>query len=368
MPEYVTRLRPGTTTVRVRRPGGTTRVRTRLVGGGTGGTFDGVHNDLPGRSTADAHPAAAVTYDPALSPLTAETVQAAIDEAAGATQNHVDDDTAAHTAAAISVDAAGFAGNLDPADVTVQAVAERVDGLDVAPSGHDHDGTYSPVGHNHDGAYVPVGSSLLLPSPAGQPDGKIAKVVSEAWAIGDDESGGGGGAAWTVIDTDTLLVDTAAIAVSGITGYDEVEVLIRGRSTHTLGAQTDLLVQCNGDTAANYSWATLGKRGSGNLLTNSASDTVMQTDLAVGTSMVGADGTNYVTVKCWPTGPTDRYKTVAMSVHGHAYSSSVQSPVVAYATGSWMNTVDGITSLSIFLGNGSWVAGTEITVLGRNLS
>lgn len=39
-----------------------------------------IHNNLSGRSEAGAHPASALTYDPTTSLLTAETVQAAIDE------------------------------------------------------------------------------------------------------------------------------------------------------------------------------------------------------------------------------------------------------------------------------------------------
>jgi len=51
------------------------------AGGGSGVT---VHNNLTGRSTAGAHPASAVTSVPTL-PMTADTVQEAIDELAGKT-------------------------------------------------------------------------------------------------------------------------------------------------------------------------------------------------------------------------------------------------------------------------------------------
>jgi len=55
----------------------------RVGGTGTGGTFDGVHNDLDGRDTEDAHPISAITG-----------LQAAIDAAGGADPRLIDVDVA----------------------------------------------------------------------------------------------------------------------------------------------------------------------------------------------------------------------------------------------------------------------------------
>jgi hypothetical protein len=53
-------------------------------------------------------------------------------------------DPDSHPATAISVDAAGFDGNLATTDDTVQKVAQKLD--DYTPPAHNHTGTYDPAG------------------------------------------------------------------------------------------------------------------------------------------------------------------------------------------------------------------------------
>jgi hypothetical protein len=107
-------------------------------------TFTGAHEDLTGRDVADQHPADAVTYDNTVSGLTADDVQAAIDELAAGSSSGPD----------VSLVEVAAAGATETVDVSVARTYDLTltDDLTLTLSGAvDNEAHYVVVAFRQDG-------------------------------------------------------------------------------------------------------------------------------------------------------------------------------------------------------------------------
>ena len=135
--------------------------------GGTGGGFDGVHNDLDGRSTADAHPISAITGLTAALEAGGASALADLTDVDVETDPPAPDDVLAWdgtnwTPATLDGGAGGGGGpdlsNDDPADL---GTADSGASADASRADHVHDmPTAADVGADADGAAQAVADSL----------------------------------------------------------------------------------------------------------------------------------------------------------------------------------------------------------------
>lgn len=262
---------------------------TMSVGTSGGSGFDGVHNDLPGRSTADAHPISAITgLQDALDNVGGGVgslsdlldVDSDLDPVAGQVLGFDGTEWTARTpsggGAPLSDDVPERLGSANSGTSPEASRADHVHPLPTpgaigaAEDSHDHDGTYAAVAHNHDGTYQPLDSDLTA----------IAALSTTSYGRGLLELANAAAlrtAAGLVIGTDVQAHSSvlAAIASSGlplqlvaqtVTSADAMTVQLTGLSpykflilmTSARGTESgtvsnrQLTVQFNGDTGANY--------------------------------------------------------------------------------------------------------------------
>jgi hypothetical protein len=157
---------------------------------------------------------------------------------------------------------------------------------------------------------------------------------------------------WTVI-TDTTLGSAAATFSVTVTGYTHLDVYVEGRGDTTGATSAGMRVQFNSDSGSNYlsnnaaastSWNGVGSVPSS--LTNTDRNGIWQANITLGGS-----------------------GTYTTAVYRNAFVASTATTGLAqgssHGSAYYINTSAAITTMTIFLGAGSWAAGTSLLVLGR---
>lgn len=172
----------------------------------------------------------------------------------------------------------------------------------------------------------------------------------------------GGGAALTLI-TETVTSGTAAsVSFSSIPAtYRDLIVVVRGRGT-TAATTTQLKMQFNGDTAANYDYQYVAGIGAG----ASAVSAVAQTSFPLG-DLVAASATaghaSGASTEIYDYRGTT-FQKVAMSSTAAKWSNTVNNSESILIGGFWRSTA-AINAVLIFPTAGAFVDGTVVSIYGR---
>ncbi len=184
--------------------------------------------------------------------------------------------------------------------------------------------------------------------------------------LGILSAAGAGGVAFSsdyeLIETQILGSSQAGITFSNLGTYSSTykHLQIRATIRASLAASADTIaIRINGDTGSSYTQHGVYGEGS-SVFSFSASPAVVANG-----SIGGAPGstTTANTFSASVVDILDAYSTsktkVFRSLHG--YSTSVNG--VALNTGAWLSTAS-ITSINIYAGNASFVAGTRMSIYG----
>lgn len=223
-----------------------------------GGGFDGVHNDLPGRSTADAHPISAITG-----------LQDALDNVGGGVGSlsdllDVDSDLDPVAGQVLGFDGTEWTartssgGGAPLSDDVPEPLGSANSGTSPEASRADHVHPLPTPGaigaaedsHDHDGVYQPESSTLTA---------LAGLVLSGSPGAGNFLRGDG---AWTALPLQLVAqtvtsADTMTVQFTGLSDYKFLLLMTSARGTESGTASTkQLWAQFNGDTNTNYNSTT----------------------------------------------------------------------------------------------------------------
>lgn len=357
------------------------------INGGEGGGGTGEVSSVNGKKGVVVLTAADVGADPAGTATAAVGAHVAVPDPHG-DRSYTDGQVSAladATAAALSTKASTSDPRLsDPRTPTPhQHPWTDVTGKPTTynPSAHTHTwsevtgkpSTFPPEAHTQDWSTVTGKPSSFTPAshthplsevsdfPAPDAVGNVLTSTGSGWAS-QAPSGGGGGGVWQEVSTQTLASNTAAISFTDLHLWSEIEIRWSGRGTSNDAQALFLLIQFNGDSAANYERATLYRQSSTVAVNESAQTAgwVGRISGAQVNSNRRATGTVYVSCDQ----PAAERKT-ARGEFACLGSTSTQVAVGDAGTG-WSNDTDPITSVTLSTSSGMFAAGTKFTVLGRH--
>lgn len=173
------------------------------------------------------------------------------------------------------------------------------------------------------------------------------------------------GAAWTPASGPVLIGQTvtsgsaASVTFSSISAaFTDLELRVSGRS-NIAAANDDVLIQFNGDTAANYDYLTWAAFGSGSTNTLSTGQTSLHMgQIAGNTAAAGSMGTAIISILGYA---QTTFHKEAMTQAGWVNSGT--SVVSEANSGAWRSTA-AINAIKVFNGS-TWTDGTTISLYGR---
>lgn len=164
-----------------------------------------------------------------------------------------------------------------------------------------------------------------------------------------------GGANWSLVNTGgTALTGAATITVSGISGADQILVLVQNASSANTNAT--ISVRLNTDTGSNY--AQFGMRldalgtGGAALIDRIATTSATRITLGAISSNASSAIAGYVLFSGCNSSGLKTYNSAGSASPGGSVDHS------AYATGGYYNSASTISSVSLFSDSGNFDAGT----------
>lgn len=203
------------------------------------------------------------------------------------------------------------------------------------------------------GGSVPTGSGATQGPPGG------------VGATGPAGPPGSSAADWSVVYTTTLPAAASSVPITGVENASRWRVHIITRSTSTGGAPTELRMQMNTTTGAEYEWVQMASSNNGGTYTARNDAATSTTNLRVGlVTQTAAATQRYASV----TAETVRASGMGTFVYVNSSFTSMHSNnfevYEGRISGAWHGTTNSYTIEPVLtLASGQFAAGTSVQVL-----